>query len=249
MLFSTLAFSQTGIGTSNPLGMLHVDGAKDNPATGSPSAAQMANDFTVTPTGNVGVGTIAPTSKLEVNSGAPNTSGLKLTNLTSATPVSAGATLGVNAVGNVVTVPGAFAPLNGEANGSYTFPEGSTDLTNYNLANITLPAAGTYLISYRVAGNYTVNSGSIGAGVSFVDIFLSTAPSAGNQVPSTQLFVTYLQRLTSPTSQGYYNTAAGTKIVTVTGPTTYYLGVHRFAGGLSFNGQNLGQINYVKIAP
>lgn len=63
--------AQVGVNTTNPQGVFHVDGAKDNPATGVPSVAQQANDVAVTATGSVGVGTIAPTNKLHVNATDP----------------------------------------------------------------------------------------------------------------------------------------------------------------------------------
>lgn len=57
-----------GINTSNPQGVFHVDGAKDNPATGAPTEAQQDNDFLVTSTGSTGIGTTTPhiSAKLEV---------------------------------------------------------------------------------------------------------------------------------------------------------------------------------------
>jgi hypothetical protein len=60
--------AQVGVLTENPQGAFHVDGAKDNPATGTPTVAQQANDFTVTTTGSVGIGTNTPdlSSALEV---------------------------------------------------------------------------------------------------------------------------------------------------------------------------------------
>jgi len=67
LLVSSLAFSQVGINTANPQTTLHVDGGKDNPASGAPSAAQQANDFAVTSTGSVGIGTTTPTNTLDVN--------------------------------------------------------------------------------------------------------------------------------------------------------------------------------------
>lgn len=67
---SSLAYSQVGINTTNPQGSFHVDGAKDNPATGTPISAQQANDFTVTPIGNVGIGTTNPLAKLHVQGNA-----------------------------------------------------------------------------------------------------------------------------------------------------------------------------------
>ncbi|MCW3127467.1 MAG: hypothetical protein JWO03_3125 [Bacteroidetes bacterium] len=50
---------------------------------------------------NVGIGTTSPGAKLEITAAA-NTSGLKFTNLTSASPSAASAILGVDATGNVV---------------------------------------------------------------------------------------------------------------------------------------------------
>ena len=72
LTISSLAYSQVGVNTANPQGMLHVDGAKDNPQTGTPTAAEQANDFTVTQTGNVGIGTTAPHASLEFNTDLSN---------------------------------------------------------------------------------------------------------------------------------------------------------------------------------
>ncbi len=64
MTVSSLAYAQVGIGinTPNPQGVLHLDGAKDNPATGTSTADQQANDFVITSKGSMGVGTYAPNS-------------------------------------------------------------------------------------------------------------------------------------------------------------------------------------------
>ncbi|MET3537724.1 hypothetical protein [Chryseobacterium limigenitum] len=61
------------------------------------------NGTLATPKGNVGIGTSAPTARLEVASGTTGTSGLKFTNInnTTATTQNAAA-LGVDATGNVV---------------------------------------------------------------------------------------------------------------------------------------------------
>ncbi|WP_343687399.1 hypothetical protein [Chryseobacterium gleum] len=68
MLFSNLVFSQVGINTPNPQGSFHVDGAKDNASTGVPTVAQQSNDFVVLSNGNVGVGTLNPSNKLDIRS-------------------------------------------------------------------------------------------------------------------------------------------------------------------------------------
>jgi hypothetical protein len=69
LALSTAIYSQTGIHTANPQGVFHIDGGKDNPITGIPSATQQKNDFVVTSAGNVGIGTTNPNSDaaLEIN--------------------------------------------------------------------------------------------------------------------------------------------------------------------------------------
>ncbi|SDI94509.1 hypothetical protein [Chryseobacterium jejuense] len=78
LFISVMSFAQVGINTTNPQTVLHVDGAKDNAATGAPTAAQQLNDFVVTSTGNVGIGTTAPQKKLDINA---NNASLRITNL------------------------------------------------------------------------------------------------------------------------------------------------------------------------
>ena len=63
----------------------------------------------ITAEGNVGVGTISPTSKLEISSGNNGISGLKFSNFNALTPVSSGQTIGVDSAGNVITMPNASA--------------------------------------------------------------------------------------------------------------------------------------------
>lgn len=68
----SFVFTQVGISTTNPQGVFHVDGGKDNPATGTPSAIQQINDFVVTSTGKVGIGTIQPSSSAILDVSASN---------------------------------------------------------------------------------------------------------------------------------------------------------------------------------
>ena len=83
LLLSGFSYSQVGINTANPQGIFNIDGGKDNPTTGSAhSDAQQLNDFTVTAAGNVGIGKIAPSTKLHITTGGtaatPNPSGFRL---------------------------------------------------------------------------------------------------------------------------------------------------------------------------
>lgn len=67
MIPQTIIYAQTGINTKKPIQTFHVDGKNDNSSTATPSASQQKNDFVVTANGDVGIGTIYPVTKLEVN--------------------------------------------------------------------------------------------------------------------------------------------------------------------------------------
>jgi len=62
LVLSSAIYSQVGINTTVPQGIFHVDGGKDNPSTGTPSATQQKNDFVVTSAGEVGIGTTLPSA-------------------------------------------------------------------------------------------------------------------------------------------------------------------------------------------
>lgn len=62
-------FGQVGINTPNPKAVFHVDASKDNPSTGDPSTVQQGNDFAITTSGKVGIGTINPETSLEIANG------------------------------------------------------------------------------------------------------------------------------------------------------------------------------------
>lgn len=65
MYVATGTYAQVGINTEFPMGMLHIDGQRDNET--NPSDIQQENDFIIDYDGNVGIGTVTPTEKLEVN--------------------------------------------------------------------------------------------------------------------------------------------------------------------------------------
>ncbi|MDO3426574.1 hypothetical protein QWT87_16970 [Chryseobacterium sp. APV1] len=79
ILLPLLSFSQVGVNNANPQGTFHVDGAKDNPALGVPSASQQLNDFTVANDGKVGIGTSTPNTKLTITT-PDNSFGINNTN-------------------------------------------------------------------------------------------------------------------------------------------------------------------------
>lgn len=81
LVASSLISAQIGINTSQPLGNLHIDGAKDNAASATP--AQISNDVIITNTGFIGAGVSNPVVKLDMRSaGLQNAVGLGSTTMT-----------------------------------------------------------------------------------------------------------------------------------------------------------------------
>lgn len=70
-IISIPAIAQIGINTENPQTLFHVDAryttATTNPATGVPTAMQQQDDVVITKDGRMGIGTISPQVKLEIN--------------------------------------------------------------------------------------------------------------------------------------------------------------------------------------
>lgn len=62
-------YSQIGVNTTHPKGVFHIDGSRDNLDSGNPTATQQSNDFIVTSSGNVGIGTAVPNASaiLDIN--------------------------------------------------------------------------------------------------------------------------------------------------------------------------------------
>lgn len=78
--------AQVGINTNNPNATLHIDGGKDNIGSGIPSANQIYNDVVFTSDGNIGVGTLNPSVRLDTRSvvGSDNSIGIGQTTRTAA---------------------------------------------------------------------------------------------------------------------------------------------------------------------
>lgn len=240
---ANLSFGQVGINTSNPQTIFNIDGKKDNPLTGAPTAAQGINDFVVTEDGNVGVGKVNPASKVEINSGTANTSGLQFTNFTSASPVSSGATLGVDSSGKVVIVQGSsFSPAFGRVvlGGTRNVTANSTD---QNLLSFALPSAGTYLITYSIRGEIQVNGG-----YGYLVAALNTTNLPGSMIPNTEILIVASRDASREVIGG---TGTGTLIVTVAAPTTYYVSIRSqtLTGVVFDNADGRTSVSYVKVTP
>ena len=191
--------------------------------------------------GKVGIGTVNPGAALEVSSGVSNSSGIKFTNFSSTAPTSAGATLGVDASGNVVTVQGSsFSPSFGSSriSGTINISAGTSLL----LTSIVLPTTGTYLINYtmRVQNNsYINNQYAVG--------YLSNINTPGTPIVGTEILGALISG--STVTGGNYS---GSYIVTTTAAnkSIYFIGAAQ-TGGISFvdDGNGRTQISFVKVTP
>ncbi|MGG5208011.1 hypothetical protein ACQWU4_03625 [Chryseobacterium sp. MIQD13] len=81
---------QVGVGTQNPQGIFHIDGSKDNNATGLPTLAQQTNDFVIMANGRTGIGNVTPSVELDVRDANGGNSAVGIGN-TDQTPSAAGA--------------------------------------------------------------------------------------------------------------------------------------------------------------
>jgi hypothetical protein len=99
--------------------------------------------------GNVGIGTIAPQTKLEITHGTPGNSGLRFTNLTSsdAVTVSSGKVLSVNANGDVILEVAGGGSI---TDGSETKVTAGTNVTVNGNGTIATP----YIINATATNNY-----------------------------------------------------------------------------------------------
>lgn len=61
--------AQVGINTENPLALFHVDAQGD---TGGSGTVAFSDDVVITTSGNMGIGTLSPSNKLEIISDSPN---------------------------------------------------------------------------------------------------------------------------------------------------------------------------------
>ena len=228
--------AQVGINTTNPQTTFHVDGAKDNPVTGAPSAAQQLNDVTVDANGNVGVGTIAPSAKLEINAGSGNA--LKITD----TSEGLGKVLTSDSSGNARwAAPGtslaklATIPTTEQTVATIDDPLISGDQRiAYSGAYVKL-TPGRYQVNFTMwcaptGGNAAPTSTNDG----FASVFLSTSSTA-NAAPNylTPIKSIIIPRLYNAASANPDYYGSGNIAVTITQTTTLYLWVYMSGGNWS----------------
>lgn len=209
----SFAYSQVGINTSNPRGIFHVDGAKDNPSTGSPTVSQQANDFVVTSSGNVGIGTNSPNSSALLD---VNTDGL--------------------ASGSKKGFLGPKAALTSQTD-QVTIPSPATGLLVYNLGTGGLVYNGYVFwngTEWRTFNNGSLAPGTVGtitcngvtlspstytAGVPFTGT-MNVPYTGGNGGIYAAQTIGPVNGLTATLSAGNFNSGSGTLSYTVSGTPT-----------------------------
>ncbi len=201
---STLA-AQTGVLTQNPSAPLHIDAADDN--AGTISAAQAANDVVVTTAGSIGVGVLAPVTKVDLRSS--DQKGIIGLGSNSQTAGSAGAgAIRYNAAtlkleysdGNnwiplaqtaptKVSISGTTASGQNVNNntstriGSWTL-SGDTESTFNSVNNdFTAPRPGFYLVSFSITLGPNTGAGGVINNSSFIETAIETSGVTTTTIP------------------------------------------------------------------
>ncbi len=213
LFLNTKAFAQVGINTVNPKGVFHVDGSKDNPDTRNPTAAQQANDFVVTASGSVGIGTAIPNASaiLDINvDGLPSGSkkgflGPKVA-LTSNTDR---ATIPSPATGLLVYNSG----TGGLSYNGYIFWNG-TEWRTFNNGSL---APGT--VRNITCNGITLSPSTYTAGTPYTGT-MNVPYTGGNGGIYSAQSIGPVNGLTATLSSGNFNSGAGTLSYTVSGTPT-----------------------------
>lgn len=190
LIIANFANGQVGIQTSNPQGSLHVDGAKDNPATGTPTDVQQANDFIVTSTGMVGIGNLTPLSNLHVlNRGsATGIGGGEATNtgLLIENPIANNSILSILRTTGTTGIKQAVMGINPNFNGNNgvfiisRVPGGSDWAMDLTLGNIGI-ATNTPTNTLDVSGSARIRTMDIAAGATLITPVYSDANGVLNK--------------------------------------------------------------------
>ena len=109
----------------------------------------------------IGIGTNAPNKTLEINSGVSNTSGVRLTNLTSTSPASAGTSIGVNATGDIVALPASYV---------YTLTTAATNnsTARIDVSGLSFPITAGKNYRVQIIGTYQTAATTTGGSMGFV---------------------------------------------------------------------------------
>lgn len=247
ILFDITIYGQVGINTVNPQDTFHIDGGKDNPAIGTPTVNQQVNDFIVTSSGAVGIGTAGPSSKLEINSNESGISGLKFTQLTSSSPVGTGQIIGVDATGNVINVAQTiatadFSPgLPGTSGTNFTVGDTGWVLVSGTTQTITVPTGGkAVFVNFMLGIDYLSNPSGSGFGFYTAALFIDPSSLLNNtptNVPTPSSVYLTTQEPGSGGLQAQFSLS--TVIFLTAGTHILQMGMKRTTNNGTTSGQNM----------
>jgi hypothetical protein len=181
--FFTAGYAQLGINTTRVQGVFQVDGGKDNPISGSPSATQQLNDFITTSAGNVGIGKTSPQRKLDIEA---DNQPLNIQNLLHQVPADHNILVRDEITGDVVSAKYSYsvssASIAPGASGTVTIPStinipsgmfiirasnacGRTMISTYIYSDMSLGYQSS--VARDKVGVVTTSSGGAGASVSW----------------------------------------------------------------------------------
>ncbi|WP_449387532.1 hypothetical protein [Chryseobacterium lineare] len=196
-------------------------------------------DFVVKDNGQVGIGTSAPSAKLEVNSGTSNTSGLKFTNLNStSTSTTNASTLGVDVSGNVVVQ--SAAPVQTKFK-SFSIDSNVATNSLFSMGSLEFRFTGTCIDGNRYLQVRSA-SGANNAGI-FHGAFTDNQSGSGfvNVMPVT--LSTTFSDLTSYPLNCVYDGHAQFSFFSYTDRTYYRVNVHIADG----DGLGFGALGYIYV--
>lgn len=149
-LFFTILYipAQVGINTQNTQGIFHLDATGDDAASGTITAGQSVNDILIDNTGNVGIGTLAPTARLHLKSSAPGEAFRLADGTQGENKILLGDAEGNACWGITKGLGGYIINL---AQGTYTFPNGTAERFPLNTTGnqIAIPNDGSYAFMFR----------------------------------------------------------------------------------------------------
>lgn len=226
LLCSTVILGQIGVQTGNPQGPFHIDAARDNPNTGSPTASQQTNDLIVTSNGNLGVGTTNPSTKLDI---FRSTSGaVKIADGTQGNNK-----ILVSDANGIGTWQNTSPAIVIDSNAGSLLPVGTT--ATYLGANATVTIPGYYAISPRFIGDKS----PVGCSP-LVAYNLSTSPS-------TPTNLVYPLDAHFPGGVGAFDFIYSSSIAYLQAGT-YYMLVRRGGGCSTYNSRNnIGQNGFTLV--
>jgi trimeric autotransporter adhesin len=174
----------------------------------------------IAPVGNIGIGTASPTNTFEIKSTTANTSGLTFTNLISTSPTNTGTAIGVNATGQVITIP------DGSLN-NWSKTGNASTIAGTNFIGTTDDIDLVFKRNNLTAGRITTDNLSFG-----VDALIANTIGVANTAFGTSAL--------KANNLGFNNTAVGTQALAdnATATAIRNTAIGAFAMRLNSTGQN-----------